>query len=44
MHMAKSSAKQIEQDNKKILDELAKNANMSINEIADKLGFSRQKV
>ncbi len=44
MHMAKSSAKQIEQDNKKILDQLVKNANMSINEIADKLGFSRQKV
>lgn len=42
--MAKSSLKQIEQDKKRIIDELVKNANMSVNEIADKLGFSRQKV
>ncbi len=42
--MAKSSAKQIEKDEKKILDELSKNANKSVNEIAQSLGFSRQKV
>jgi len=42
--MAKSSAKQIEQDKKRILDELTKNAHRSVNEIADTLGFSRQKV
>jgi DNA-binding Lrp family transcriptional regulator len=42
--MPKSSLKQIEQDEKKILDELVKNAHNSINEIANKLGFSRQKV
>jgi len=42
--MPKNSVKQIEQDEKKILDELTKNANMSVNEIANKLGFSRQKV
>ena len=42
--MAKSSVKQIEKDEKKILDELTKNANMSVNEIANTLGFSRQKV
>jgi DNA-binding Lrp family transcriptional regulator len=42
--MAKSSIKQIEQDKKRIIDELVKNANMSVNEIADELGFSRQKV
>jgi len=42
--MAKSSVKQIEQDKKRILNELTKNANLSANEIADKLGFSRQKV
>ncbi|MCJ7571585.1 MAG: Lrp/AsnC family transcriptional regulator [Candidatus Thermoplasmatota archaeon] len=42
--MPKSSVKQIEQDEKKILDELSKNANKSINDIAEKCGFSRQKV
>jgi DNA-binding Lrp family transcriptional regulator len=42
--MPKNSLKQIEQDEKKILDKLTKNANMSVNEIANKLGFSRQKV
>ena len=42
--MAKSSVKQIEQDEKKIIYELSKNANKSINDIAKSLGFSRQKV
>src|SRR4030043_1629205 len=42
--MAKSSVKQIEKDEKKILDELSKNANKSINDIAESCGFSRQKV
>ena len=42
--MAKSSVKQIEQDEKKILEELSKNANKSINDIAKSCGFSRQKV
>ena len=42
--MAKSSVKQIEQDEKKILNELSKNASKSINDIAKSLGFSRQKV
>ena len=42
--MAKNSVKQIEQDEKKILEELSKNANKSINDIAEKCGFSRQKV
>ncbi|MCJ7570254.1 MAG: Lrp/AsnC family transcriptional regulator [Candidatus Thermoplasmatota archaeon] len=42
--MPKNSVKQIEKDEKKILDELTKNANLSVNEIANKLGFSRQKV
>jgi DNA-binding Lrp family transcriptional regulator len=42
--MPKSSVKQIEKDKKKILDELAKNANKSINDIATSCGFSRQKV
>jgi len=42
--MAKNSATQIEQDQKKITDEILKNANKSINEIAKKCGFSRQKV
>jgi DNA-binding Lrp family transcriptional regulator len=43
-HMAKNSIKQIAVDEKKILEELSKNANKSINEIAKKCGFSRQKV
>jgi len=42
--MPKSSVKQIEQDEKRILDELTKNANKSINDIAKTCGFSRQKV
>jgi DNA-binding Lrp family transcriptional regulator len=42
--MAKSSVKQIEKDEKKILNELSKNANKSINDIAGSCGFSRQKV
>ena len=42
--MPKSSNKQIEKDEKKILNELRNNANKSINEIAQSLGFSRQKV
>jgi len=42
--MAKSSAKQIEQDKKKLLVELVKNAQLGFDEIASKLGFSRQKV
>ena len=42
--MPKNSNEQIEQDEKKILHELSKNANKSINDIAKKLGFSRQKV
>ena len=42
--MPKNSNEQIEQDEKKILDELLKNANKSINEIAQSLGFQRQKV
>ena len=42
--MPKNSVIQIQQDEKKILEELLKNTNRSINEIANKLGFSRQKV
>ncbi len=42
--MPKRSIKQIQKDQKKILDELTKNANKSINEIAQNFGFSRQKV
>ena len=42
--MPKRSRKQIENDETKILKELEKNANKSINEIAKKCGFSRQKV
>ena len=42
--MVKSSLKQIQQDEKKILDELSRNANKSINDIAQTCGFSRQKV
>jgi DNA-binding Lrp family transcriptional regulator len=42
--MPKSSVKQIEQDERKILDELRKNANKSVNDIAETCGFSRQKV
>ena len=42
--MPKKSVKQIEQDEKKILKELSKNATKSINDIAEKCKFSRQKV
>ena len=42
--MPKNSVMQIQKDEKKILEELSKNAHSSINEIANKLGFSRQKV
>lgn len=42
--MAKNSVEQIILDEKKIIEELQKNANKSINEIAQKCGFSRQKV
>ena len=42
--MPKSSVNQIEQDEKKIIKELSKNANKSINDIAKTCGFSRQKV
>jgi DNA-binding Lrp family transcriptional regulator len=42
--MAKSSTQQIEQDERKIIKELRKNANKSINDIAKSCGFSRQKV
>ena len=42
--MPKNSAKQIEKDEIKILDELTKNANKSINDIAKSCRFSRQKV
>lgn len=42
--MAKNSTQQIRVDEKKILQELLKNANKSINEIANSCGFSRQKV
>ena len=42
--MAKNSLKQIEKDEKKILEELSKSADKSINEIAKSCGFSRQKV
>jgi DNA-binding Lrp family transcriptional regulator len=42
--MAKSSRDKIDEDIKLILNEIQKNANKSINKIAYKLGFSRQKV
>jgi len=42
--MAKNSKKQIMLDEVRILDQLSKNANKSINEIAKSCGFSRQKV
>ena len=42
--MPKNSVKQIEKDEIKILGELTKNANKSINDIAKSCGFSRQKV
>ena len=42
--MSKNSMEQIKLDEKKILKQLRKNANKSINDIAQSLGFSRQKV
>ena len=42
--MPKNSKEQIKQDEIKILNQLLKNANKSINDIAKSLGFSRQKV
>ncbi len=42
--MAKSSDEQIEQDERKVLEALEQNANESIDTIAKKCGFSRQKV
>jgi len=42
--MAKNSIKQIEEDEKRVLNELSNQANKSVNEIAKKCGFSRQKV
>jgi DNA-binding Lrp family transcriptional regulator len=43
-NMPKRSKEQIDIDEKKILDELRNNGKKSINEIAESLGFSRQKV
>ena len=42
--MPKSSFEQMNEDEKKILQEIKKNANNSINAIAKKYNFSRQKV
>lgn len=42
--MPKVSEEQIQIDEKKVIAELRENSNKSINEIAEKLGFSRQKV
>jgi len=42
--MAKSSKKNLQDDRTKILNELRKNARESVNTIAEKLNFSRQKV
>ncbi len=42
--MIKSSKEQIEADEIKILKELRKNSRLSYNELAEKCGFSRQKV
>ena len=42
--MAKSSREQIEVDEIKILKELRKNSRLSYNDLAEKCGFSRQKV
>jgi DNA-binding Lrp family transcriptional regulator len=42
--MVKTSKEEIEKDNQLLLDVLIKNSNKSINDIANKLGFSRQKV
>ena len=42
--MSKSSQVKIDEDTRLIIEEIQKNANKSINEIANKLNFSRQKV
>ena len=42
--MEKTSKKQIEEDERKIITDLQKNAKESIDVIAKKCGFSRQKV
>ena len=42
--MAKSSKKEIERDEKKVLYELMQDSSQSINDISNKLNFSRQKV
>lgn len=42
--MAKSSKKQIDQDEKKVIEQLQRNSNESIDKIAKQCGFSRQKV
>jgi len=42
--MAKSSKKQIDEDEKKVIEQLQKNSNESIDRIAKYCGFSRQKV
>jgi DNA-binding Lrp family transcriptional regulator len=42
--MAKSSKKQIDQDEKKVIEQLQRNSNESIDKIAKICGFSRQKV
>jgi len=42
--MVKRSKESIEKDENKILHELLKDSRQSINDIAKKLGFSRQKV
>jgi DNA-binding Lrp family transcriptional regulator len=44
MIMAKSSKKQIDQDEKRVIDQLQRNSNESIDKIAKTCGFSRQKV
>jgi len=43
-HMGKSSKEQLAKDDRKILAELQKNSNESIDTIAKHCGFSRQKV
>ena len=43
-NMSKSSQEKIDEDTRLIIEEIQKNANKSINEIANKLNFSRQKV
>jgi DNA-binding Lrp family transcriptional regulator len=42
--MAKSSKKQIDQDEKKVIEHLQRNSNESIDKMAKACGFSRQKV